>query len=94
MTPHRHPIHPSWCLRLSRRGHGESFAERQYITQRPNTSSIHLTSDQLFIIFKIATIESDVTDKITSEVALFGTIMQQNVIENEFNREYAPMDII
>ena len=31
----------------------------------------------------------DVTEKITCEVVLFGSIMQQNVCENEFNREYA-----
>ena len=37
----------------------------------------------------MATIGGDVTKEITSEVDLFGSIMQQNVIENEFNREYA-----
>ena len=30
----------------------------------------------------------DVTKEITSEVDRFGSIMQQNIIENEFNREY------
>ena len=39
----------------------------------------------------MATIEGDVTEEITSEVDLFGSIMQQNVIENEFNREYTPL---
>ena len=39
----------------------------------------------------MATIGGDVTEEITSEVDLFGSIMQQNVIENEFNREYAPL---
>ena len=34
------------------------------------------------------------TEQITSEVDLFGSIMQQNVIENEFNREYAPLATI
>ena len=29
------------------------------------------------------------TEQITSEVDLFGSIMQQNLIKNEFNREYA-----
>ena len=37
----------------------------------------------------MATIGNDVTEKITSEVNLFNLIMQQNVCENEFNREYA-----
>ena len=34
------------------------------------------------------------TEQITSEVDLFGSIMQQNVIENEINREYAPLETI
>ena len=34
------------------------------------------------------------TEEITSEVDLFGSIMQQNIIENEFNREYAPLSTI
>ena len=42
----------------------------------------------------MAIIGNDVTDQITSEVDLFGSIMQQNVIENEFNREYAPLATI
>ena len=37
----------------------------------------------------MATIGGDVTEQITSEVDIFGSIMQQNVIENDFNREYA-----
>ena len=36
------------------------------------------------------TIGGDVTEQITSEVNLFGSIMKQNVIENKFNRDYAP----
>ena len=39
----------------------------------------------------MATIGGDLTEQINSEVDLFGSIMQQNVIENEFNREYAPL---
>ena len=42
----------------------------------------------------MATMGGDVTEKITSELDLFGSIMQQNVIENEFNREYAPLPSI
>ena len=42
----------------------------------------------------MATIEGDVTKEITSEVDLLGSIMQLNVIENEFNREYAPLTTI
>ena len=34
----------------------------------------------------MVTIEGDVTEEITSEVGLFSSIMQQNVIENELNR--------
>ena len=37
----------------------------------------------------MSTIGDDVTEQISSEVDLFGSIMQQNVIENEFNSEYA-----
>ena len=54
---------------------------RQYIKRLPNVSSMHSPSDQLFKIFKMATIGGDVTEEITSEVDLFGSIMQQNVIE-------------
>ena len=32
--------------------------------------------------------------EITSEVNLFGSIMQQNVMENQFNSEYAPLTSI
>ena len=42
----------------------------------------------------MATIGGDVTEQITSEVDLFGSIMQQNVIENEFNRDYVPLATI
>ena len=42
----------------------------------------------------MAIIGGDVTEEITSEVDLFGSIMQQNVMENEFNREYAPLTTI
>ena len=42
----------------------------------------------------MTTIGNDVTEEITSEVDLFGSIMQQNVIENEFNREYVTLATI
>ena len=42
----------------------------------------------------MTTIGGDVTEQITSKVDLFGSIMQQNIIENEFNREYAPLATI
>ena len=42
----------------------------------------------------MATIGGDVTEQITSEVDLFGSMKQQNVIANEFNREYAPLATI
>ena len=42
----------------------------------------------------MATIGGDVTKQITSEVDRFGSIMQQNVIEHEFKREYAPVATI
>ena len=42
----------------------------------------------------MATIGGDVTEQLTSEVDLFGSIMQQYVIENEFNREYTPLATI
>ena len=40
------------------------------------------------------TIWGNVTEKITSEVNLFGSMMNQNVIENKFNRIYAPLATI
>ena len=42
----------------------------------------------------MATIGGNVTQQITSEVNLFGSVMQQNVIEKEFNREYASLAAI
>ena len=42
----------------------------------------------------MAIIGGNVTEQITSEVDLFGSIMQQNVIENEFIRKYAPLATI
>ena len=42
----------------------------------------------------MATIGGDVTEQITSKVDLFGSIMHQDVINNEFNREYAPLTTI
>ena len=39
----------------------------------------------------MATMGGDVREEITSKVDLFGSIMQQNIIDNEFNREYAPL---
>ena len=42
----------------------------------------------------MAIIGGDMTEQITSEFDLFVSIMQQNVIENKFNREYAPLATI
>ena len=42
----------------------------------------------------MATIGFDVTEEITSEVDLFGLVIEQNVIENEFNREYGSLETI
>ena len=42
----------------------------------------------------MATMGIEATEEITSEFDLFGSIMQQNIIENEFNREYAPLATI
>ena len=39
----------------------------------------------------MAIIGGDVTEQITREVDLFGSIMQQNVSENKFNRKYTPL---
>ena len=33
----------------------------------------------------------ETAEQITSEVDLFGLIMQQNFLLNEFNREFAPL---
>ena len=40
------------------------------------------------------TIRGNVTKQIISEVDRFDMIMQKNVIENEINREYAPLATI
>ena len=42
----------------------------------------------------MATIGNDVTEQITSEDDLLRSIMQEHVITNEFNREYAPLATI
>ena len=42
----------------------------------------------------MATIGGELTEQLSSEVDLFGSMMLQNVIENEFNREYAPLATI
>ena len=63
MTLHRHIIHISWCLRLYRQGQVESVAARLYIKRRLNLSSMYRTNDQLFIIFKMATMGGDVMEK-------------------------------
>ena len=42
----------------------------------------------------MATIGRDATDKITCKIDRFCLIMQKNVIENRFNREYAPLATI
>ena len=55
---------------------------RRIVYRHSNVSSIHLNSDQLFIIFKMATIVGDVTEQIISEFDLFGSIIKQNVIRN------------
>ena len=39
----------------------------------------------------MATMEGYVTEEITSEIDLFGSIMQQNIIENKFYREFVPL---
>ena len=75
-------------------GSGRKCRRRLYIRRLPNVSSIPLTSIQLFIIFEMATMGSDVTEEITSEVDVFCSIMQQNIIENKFNHEYAPLATI
>ena len=41
----------------------------------------------------MATIGGDVTEEITIEVNIFGSIMQQNVIENKFNSKYARLPL-
>ena len=42
----------------------------------------------------MAIIGGDVKEQIINEVNLFGSIMQQNIIENKFNREYASLATI
>ena len=42
----------------------------------------------------MAIMGGDVTEEIASEVDLFGYIMQQNNIDNKFNRVYAPLATI
>ena len=94
MTPHHHPINPSWYLRLSRRSHIKSVAAQLYIRMRPNVSSILIASAQLFIIFKITTIAFDVSEEIAIKIDLFSSIMQQSIIKNDFNGEYVSLATI
>ena len=42
----------------------------------------------------MAIIGGEVTEQITSGVDLFWSMMQQNAIEHEYNREYAPLATI
>ena len=42
----------------------------------------------------MATIGNDVIKQITKQVDLFKSMMQQNVIENKFNCEYATQETI
>ena len=42
----------------------------------------------------MAIIRGNVAQQMTIEVNLFGLMMQQNVIDNEFNRDYAPLATI
>ena len=39
----------------------------------------------------MATMGGKVIEELTSEMDIFGSIMQHNIIENEFNREYASL---
>ena len=93
-TTHLHLVHLLSCLSLSMGVQVISGAVDLYIRRHLNVLSIHPHNDQLFIIFIIAIIGGDVTKQITSEVDLFKSIMQQNVIENEFNRKYTPLATI
>ena len=80
---------------LNQAGSGKKRRSQTVYKKKPkNEANIHLLSGQLCIIFKMATIGGDSTKQITSEVDLFGSIMQQNVIENEFIREYASLATI
>ena len=72
---------------------GKSGAVDLYMRHQ-NVLSIHQNSDQLFVILKMAIIGGDVTEQITSEVDRFGSIMQQNVIENDLNFKYASLATI
>ena len=86
------PSNPPIMLpELNQTGSGKNGAVKLYIRRNPNKANINLNSGHLFKIFKMATIGGDVTEQITSGVDLFGSIMQQNIIENEFNREYTPL---
>ena len=92
-TTHLHLIRLSSCLSFSRRLQIISDAVDLYIRRHLNVLSIHPNIDQLFIIFKMAINGNDVPELITCEVDLFESNIQQNVIENNFNREYAPLQL-
>ena len=80
------PNPPIMLPELNQARSGKTRRRRTVYKRHPNKASIHLTSDNFFIIFKLATIGCDVTAQITSEIYLFESIMKQNVIVNEFNR--------
>ena len=87
------PNPPIVVLKFFQAGQVKRDTDDLYI-KSPNVATIRLTSDQLFIIFKIATIRNNMTEQITNEVDLFGLIIYQNVIENKFNREYVSLATI
>ena len=83
------PNPPIMLPEVNQAGSGTKRRSQTVYKKNPNEANIHLTSGHSFIIYKMATIGVDVTKQITSEVDSFGSIMQQNEIENELNREYA-----
>lgn len=70
-------------------GSGKNDTEHLYIRRRQNLPNNCLPCLQLFIIFTMATIGIEPTEDNTREIDLYGSIMKQNIIENELNREYA-----
>ena len=88
------PNQPIMLPELNQAGLGKKRRSQTVYKKKPNKANSHLPSGQLLIIFKMATIGGDVTEQITSEVDLFESIMQQNVIENNINYEYATLATI
>ena len=84
---------PIVVFELIQAGSGKKW-RREFVYMTPKRKKYSSNQRSIIYNFKIATIKGDVTKQITNKVDLFKSIMQQNVIKNKFNHEYAPLATI